>query len=102
MGTAATVNPVSSANRIEVAVCGAHLCSLPLNWQLSERGAALVKETRTSDKYRFYALKGGAGEASGAGAKRNRRLQCFGRGVVDTRERIRRLCVQTRVCRQEC
>lgn len=56
---AAPVDPISSADRIEVAVCGAHLGGLPLNWQLSERGAALVKETRTSDKYRFYALKGG-------------------------------------------
>ena len=56
---AAGVNPVAIGARIEVAVCGAHLSGMPLNWQLAERDAALVKATRTSDNYRFYALKGG-------------------------------------------
>lgn len=52
-------NAVGSGQRIEVAVCGAHLSGMPLNWQLTERGATLVAETRTSSNYRFYALKGG-------------------------------------------
>ena len=40
-------------------MCGAHLSGMPLNWQLQERGATLVTQTRTSNNYRFYALKGG-------------------------------------------
>lgn len=52
-------NRVSNAQRIQVAVCGAHLSGMPLNWQLQEREATLLTETRTSNNYRFYALKGG-------------------------------------------
>ncbi|MEW6444555.1 MAG: allophanate hydrolase [Pseudomonadota bacterium] len=44
---------------IEVAVAGAHLEGLPLNWQLTQRGAWLVERTRTSPDYRCYALAGG-------------------------------------------
>lgn len=44
---------------IEVAVCGAHLSGLPLNGQLTERGATLRCETRTATRYRLYALPGG-------------------------------------------
>ena len=47
------------ANRVRVAVVGAHLEGLPLNHQLAERGARLVKKTLTSEKYRLYALAGG-------------------------------------------
>jgi allophanate hydrolase len=43
---------------IAVAVLGAHLTGQPLNWQLSERGARLVKTCRTAPGYRFYALEG--------------------------------------------
>ncbi len=42
-----------------VAVCGAHLSGLPLNHQLTERGAFLLEATRTSAQYRLYALPGG-------------------------------------------
>lgn len=41
---------------VSVAVVGAHLSGMPLNWQLQERGAELVQATTTSDAYRFYAL----------------------------------------------
>jgi allophanate hydrolase len=44
---------------IDVAVCGAHLEGLPLNHQLTERGATLRLKTRTAPRYRFYALPGG-------------------------------------------
>lgn len=44
---------------IPVVVCGAHLSGLPLNWQLTERGARLVEKTETATKYRMYALPGG-------------------------------------------
>lgn len=41
---------------VSVAVVGAHLTGMPLNWQLLERGAEFVRATTTSDAYRFYAL----------------------------------------------
>jgi allophanate hydrolase len=43
---------------IAVAVVGAHLSGQPLNWQLTERRARLLKATRTLPCYRFYALPG--------------------------------------------
>ena len=42
-----------------VGVCGAHLSGLPLNHQLTDRGAFLLEKTRTSADYRLYALPGG-------------------------------------------
>ena len=53
------VGGVCSTQSIEVLVCGAHLEGLPLNWQLTERGAKLKTRTRTSVSYRMYALAGG-------------------------------------------
>ena len=47
------------SNFVDVVVCGAHLQGLPLNWQLTERGAFRIKSTTTSPHYRFYALAGG-------------------------------------------
>lgn len=44
---------------LRVAVCGAHLSGLPLNWQLSQRGARLIGAVRSAPEYRFYALAGG-------------------------------------------
>lgn len=44
------------AGTVDVMVCGAHLSGLPLNWQLTERGAFRVAVTRTTPDYRFYAL----------------------------------------------
>ncbi len=41
-----------------VAVCGAHMVGLPLNYQLTERGGYLLEITRTSPQYKFYALPG--------------------------------------------
>ncbi|MES2192545.1 MAG: allophanate hydrolase [Pseudomonadota bacterium] len=43
---------------IRVAVVGAHLSGMPLNTQLTERGAVLLCETKTSADYRLYALPG--------------------------------------------
>ncbi|MEW5756158.1 MAG: allophanate hydrolase [Pseudomonadota bacterium] len=51
--------PRTDQSCIDVVVCGAHLAGFPLNWQLTERGAALVESTRTADRYRLYALAGG-------------------------------------------
>lgn len=44
---------------VDVVVCGAHLSGLPLNWQLTERGAQLKSKTKTAAQYRMYALAGG-------------------------------------------
>ena len=44
---------------IELAVAGAHMAGLPLNGQLTERGAWRVERTRTAPVYRLYALAGG-------------------------------------------
>lgn len=45
--------------RIPLLVCGAHLSGLPLNTQLTERGAFLLESTHTAPCYRLYALAGG-------------------------------------------
>jgi allophanate hydrolase len=39
-----------------MAVVGAHLTGMPLNRQLTERGATLLRATRTAPSYRMYAL----------------------------------------------
>jgi len=44
---------------VPLVVCGAHLSGLPLNGQLTERGAWRMETTRTSPHYRLYALPGG-------------------------------------------
>lgn len=41
---------------IEVAVCGAHMRGLPLNWQLTDRGAVFLAEDETAPAYRLLAL----------------------------------------------
>jgi len=47
---------VQNANSISVAVCGAHMSGLPLNHQLTERGARLARTCRTAPDYRLFAL----------------------------------------------
>ena len=42
--------------RVRVAVVGAHLSGMPLNGQLTERGATLVSRTHTAPVYRLFAL----------------------------------------------
>lgn len=44
---------------LDVAVCGAHLSGMPLNHQLTERNATLIKACKTAKSYRLYALAGG-------------------------------------------
>lgn len=46
-------------SRTDLLVCGAHLAGLPLNWQLTERGAVLKACTSTAPCYRLHALAGG-------------------------------------------
>jgi allophanate hydrolase len=47
------------AGWIELVVCGAHMRGLPLNHQLTERGARFVDATRTAPEYRLVALPDG-------------------------------------------
>lgn len=41
---------------VRLAVVGAHLTGMPLNFQLTDRGARLVCKTKTSAEYSLYAL----------------------------------------------
>ena len=47
------------SGQIQVAVCGAHLKGLPLNAQLTQRGARLVRAVRSAPLYKLFALPGG-------------------------------------------
>jgi allophanate hydrolase len=58
-GVAPEVSPAATEGFVDVAVCGAHMSGLPLNTQLTSRGAWLVSATRTTAEYRLYALPGG-------------------------------------------
>jgi allophanate hydrolase len=49
---------VPTEGRVRIAVVGAHLSGMPLNSQLTERGATLVGPAHTAPDYRFYALPG--------------------------------------------
>lgn len=51
--------PAQNSDRIDIAVCGAHMKGLPLNAQLTDLGATLKSATKTAPQYRFYALAGG-------------------------------------------
>jgi allophanate hydrolase len=47
---------LKNPNSISLAVCGAHMSGLPLNHQLTERGARLARTCRTAPDYRLFAL----------------------------------------------
>ena len=49
-------NADQEAPKIQLAVVGAHLTGQPLNGQLTERGAQLVRTCRTAPGYRLFAL----------------------------------------------
>jgi hypothetical protein len=46
------------SDRILIAVAGAHLSGEPLNHQLTDRGARLVRKTKTAPSYQLFALPG--------------------------------------------
>ncbi|WP_043307111.1 allophanate hydrolase [Pseudomonas sp. ML96] len=50
--------PAQAPGCIRVAVVGAHLTGMPLNFQLATRDAVLVEQTTSSANYRLYALPG--------------------------------------------
>ena len=51
--------PMAASDQIDLAVCGAHMTDLPLNWQLTDLGGTFVRKAVTSEQYKFYALAGG-------------------------------------------
>ncbi len=51
-----SIREETSASTIQLAVCGAHMSGLPLNFQLTERGARLARKSRTAPNYRLFAL----------------------------------------------
>ncbi|MGE8689916.1 MAG: allophanate hydrolase [Achromobacter sp.] len=48
--------PDGTSDSVRVSVVGAHLTGMPLNHQLTSRGAVFVEKTRTAGDYRLYAL----------------------------------------------
>jgi allophanate hydrolase len=55
---AAPVDTAPCENTVALAVVGAHLSGMPLNHQLTSRGARLLESCATSTQYRLYALPG--------------------------------------------
>ena len=54
--TSAIANGAAPHGCVLMAVVGAHLSGQPLNWQLTQRKARLVRAVRTHADYRLYAL----------------------------------------------
>ena len=48
---------IQSQHAVKLAVVGAHLTGMPLNFQLTTRGGTLVQKTKTAASYRLFALK---------------------------------------------
>lgn len=48
---------ISSEHAVKLAVVGAHLTDMPLNFQLLTRHATLLEKTRTSAHYKLFALQ---------------------------------------------
>jgi allophanate hydrolase len=55
-GRSTSAVPDAPRGTLQVAVVGAHLSGMPLNRQLTERGATFVRTARTAPSYRLYAL----------------------------------------------
>lgn len=51
-----TVN-INSSNSVKLAVVGAHLTGMPLNFQLTTRGGTLLEKTTSAAHYQLFALK---------------------------------------------
>ncbi|GAA0802085.1 allophanate hydrolase [Psychrobacter piscatorii] len=48
----------SNDSSVELAVVGAHLSGMPLNYQLTDRGGVLSEQTQTAATYQLFALAG--------------------------------------------
>jgi allophanate hydrolase len=53
-----SITGLKGAQTVKIAVVGAHLSGMPLNGQMTERGAVLVASSQTAPHYRLYALAG--------------------------------------------
>jgi allophanate hydrolase len=53
----APARPAPPAAAVRLVVCGAHMSGLPLNGELLERGARLVRTCRTAPHYRLFAFE---------------------------------------------
>lgn len=60
-----TPAPGTATGYLPVAVCGAHMEGLPLNYQLTDRGGRLLERTTTSANYRLFLLPGGPPQRPG-------------------------------------
>ena len=49
--------PLASDDTLVLAACGAHMSGLPLNSELTDRGASMIRACRSAARYRFYALE---------------------------------------------
>jgi allophanate hydrolase len=58
-GPLAPLPPAPAADEIAIAVVGAHLTGMPLNHELTTKGARFLETTSTAPDYRLYALAGG-------------------------------------------
>jgi allophanate hydrolase len=56
---ATVATPGAAPDEIEIVVCGAHMSGLPLNGELTGRGARFLRVAETTDAYRLFALPGG-------------------------------------------
>jgi allophanate hydrolase len=68
---------ISSQHSVKLAVVGAHLSGMPLNFQLSTRCGTLLKATKTAPNYKLYALKNTAPPKPGL------RYACNGGQAID-------------------
>ena len=51
------INKSNNNEYIEIAVVGAHLKGMPLNYQLTQLDASFLYKTKTAKKYKLYKLK---------------------------------------------
>lgn len=56
-GYASGLIETTKPETVVLAVCGAHMSGLPLNHELTSRGAKLMEKTSTASVYRFFALE---------------------------------------------
>jgi allophanate hydrolase len=56
--TAPELDKTPRPSLVQLAVVGAHLSGMPLNWQLTSRNARLVRTARTAPVYKLYAMAG--------------------------------------------
>ncbi|MDF1749223.1 MAG: allophanate hydrolase [Alphaproteobacteria bacterium] len=61
----AGVEGIVQHGEFALAVCGAHMSGLPLNWQLTSLKGRFLRKAKTAASYDFYALAGGPPERPG-------------------------------------